>query len=404
MEVYLGRQPILDTNLETVAYELLYRSGSSVNAFTEVEGSQASSQVLYNLFYGIGPEEVTGGKKAFINFTKELLVTDIVTALDPRHVVIEILEDVIIDRTLIEACRELVKHSFTLALDDFILKEGVEELLRLASIVKIDWLADPYEKIVEICETVRPYGVELLAEKIEAREKFDQALELGCNYFQGYFFAKPIILQNKDIYASHWSWLKIMRAIQRPEFNLQEVNDIITSDVALSYKLLMLVNSAAFARQKEISSIRQALVILGEKEVRRWLTLLLMSNLCEDKPQELMVTAVVRARFGELLAKATGRYDLMAKVFLAGVLSLLNTMMGRPLKELLAELPLDPAIPQVLLQKEGVLAPYVYLVLAYEKGNEQVIEKCAGHLKLDYAEIRDCYLEAIKWTDTFLGS
>ncbi len=402
MEVYLGRQPILDREMETVAYELLYRSGGETNQFSGVDGSKASGQVLYNLFYGMGPEEVTGGRKAFINFTRSLLLSDAVYLLDPGKVVIEVLEDVRIDEKLVEACKKMVQKGFVLALDDFVLQEGIEDLLEIASVVKLDWMADPYEKLKGLVKTLEPYGVELLAEKIESRDEFHKALDLGCVYFQGYFFQRPVIIQRNDVPVSSWSSLRLLGTVQKPELELNELGEIIASDPPLSYKLLKLVNSAAFRRSKAIESIQQALVILGDKEIKRWITLLLMAEMSQDQPRELIVTAVSRGRMAELLAQESGHGEHGSGAFLCGMLSLLNAMMGRPLAELLSDLPLHSSVKEALLEKKGPLAPYLFLAVAYERGNEKVIEQCARVLKLPHKEIGRLFMEAFQWTSSFL--
>ncbi len=402
MQIFLGRQPIFDHKKKTVAYELLYRSGGSRNAFPDMDGDKATTQVLYNLLYGMGVQEVTGGKMAFVNMTRGLLISGIAKNLDPNRVVIEILENVTIDDMVVRACEELREMGFRLALDDFIVQEGVERLLPLASVVKLDFMADSIERLQEIADMLGKYDVELLAEKIETEEEFNRAVKLGCLYFQGYFFAKPVILQRQELPPATWSHLKIMGAIQRPELEVDEMTEIISSDPSLTYKLLQLVNSAAFAFETEVSSIQQALVILGEKELRRWLTFVILNSIRGDKPQEIMVLACTRGRFAELLALANNRDDLAPTLFLTGLLSMLGVIMGRPIKELLAELPLDKAISQALLERKGPVAPYYYLVYSYERGMMDVVSRLAEALRLEESKIGECYIEAVKWTDTFL--
>jgi EAL and modified HD-GYP domain-containing signal transduction protein len=279
----------------------------------------------------------------------------------------------------------------------------VERLLPLAWVVKLDFMADPLERLREIVEMLRPYGVELLAEKVETEADFRAGLELGCRYFQGYFFAKPVIIQREELPPATWSQLRIMGAIQRPEIEVDEMARIIATDPALTYKLLQLVNSAAFGLERKVSSIQQALVILGERELRRWLTFVILSSLSGDRPKEVMVLACTRGRFAELLAGLKGRQDMAPSLFLTGLLSMLGVIVGRPLKELLADLPLDPAIGEALLEGKGPLAPYYYLGLAYEQGKMSAVYRLVDLLELDVQQVGECYIEAVKWADTFLA-
>ena len=400
MKLFIGRQPILDSAKNTIAYELLYRSGKTTNFCPEIDGSEATSRVLYNLYFGMGIREITRGKKAFVNFNRDLLLADVPKNLKPKDIVIEILEGQKIDQALLYSCKTLKHSGFKLALDDFILNRKTEALLPLASIVKIDWRQTPLSEIKKLCKTLESYGVDLLAEKVETLDDFQRAKELGFRFFQGYFFAKPVILESKEIPVSHWSWLKIFSALQRPDLDFNEVTEIILKDPALSYKLLRIVNSAYFGLSQKVSSIQQTIVLLGEQEVRKWLSLLLLTRISDDKPRELMVTACIRGRLGEMVAQHTNHSELAPSVFLMGILSLLDAIMGRPLKELLAELPLNKNITLALLEKKGPLAPFYFLVRGYEYANKRIITKCAKVLKLDEETLAKCYLNAIQWADT----
>ncbi len=402
-QIFLGRQPIFDTEKRTVAYELLYRSGTGANAFDGLDGDRATTQVLYNLLYGMGVQEVTGGRLAFVNMTRGLLLSGLAKNLDPESVVIEVLENVTIDDQVVRACQELTEMGFKLALDDFIVQEGVERLLPLAWVVKLDFMADPLDKLRDVAAMLHRYDVELLAEKIEDQETFQAGVDLGCRYFQGYFFAKPVIIQRNELPPTAWSQLRIMGALQRPEVEVEEMTRIIATDPGLTYKLLQLVNSAAFGLERKVSSIQQALVILGEKELRRWLTFVILNSLRGDRPKEIMVLACTRGRFGELLATRKGETAKAPSLFLTGLLSMLGVIMGRPLKELLAELPLDPSIGEALLKGRGPLAPYYYLAYAYEQGKMGVVSRLADSLEFDLEEVGECYIEAVKWTDSFLS-
>ena len=399
MKLYLGRQPILDLKQKTVGYEILYRSDSARNFFDNTDPTVATSRVLYNLFLGFTPKEITGGKRAFINFNRELLTSQVLALLDPMEVVIELLEGQEVDEELIRQCILLRKAGFSLALDDVDLRDHSDRLFPLASVVKVDWRTTPAQERGEIVELARRHKVALLAEKVETAQEFQEALEMGFRYFQGYFFARPTILEKDEIPMAHWSWLKVFSVLQRPELDFKEVADIAKKDPTLSYKLLKIVNSAYMGLQREVSSIEQAVVLLGEREIRRWLSLVLLAGISQKRPSELMVTACVRGRLAERVAETVGQGELAPAAFLMGVLSLLDAIMGRPLEELLASLPLDPAIPKAILEQRGILAPYYFLVRGYEYANEKIVTTCSRHLEIDPQILARCYLEAIQWTD-----
>jgi EAL and modified HD-GYP domain-containing signal transduction protein len=402
MDIYIGRQPILNVKQGTIAYELLYRSGEK-NAFPGMDGTAATSNLINNAFYSMDTDEIGGGKHLFVNFTRELILSGPPPMLDPNKVVIEILEDVLVDEALIQALKALAHKGFKLALDDFVLNEASRPLIPLADIIKMDWRASSKEETGRIIDAARQAktgrNIKLLAEKIETGEEFRQALNLGFTYFQGYFFARPSVLKGKDLTPSAWSVLRLMTAVQGNHLDINEISDIITKDPALCYKLLKVVNVAAVGLRQPVSSVKQAIVLLGEIEIRRWISVLLLAHLSADKPTELMKTACVRASFGERLAKAAGQADLASNAFFMGLFSLMDAVLGKPIEEILKPLPVAPAVSRALIDNKGPLAPYLELVLAYEEGHLNDMARPAGILKIDDETVVRCYLEAVKWAD-----
>ena len=263
MEVYVARQPVLDKNKRTFGYELLFRGGMT-NVFPEIDGDRATSELLSNSFFSIGIEKITGGKKALINFTEELLIRRLPLMFPRDKIMVEVLEDVEPGREVIEACRELVEKGYKMVLDDFFYKPELEPLIALAKIIKVDFIAMPLSEIRNLVVRFAGNGVALLAEKVETHEEFQQALEMGFEYFQGYFFSKPQILKGKDISPSRLTLLQIIAEANKPGFSFDELEKLIRQDVSISYKLLRYINSAYFRRAQEISSMRQAIVLLGD--------------------------------------------------------------------------------------------------------------------------------------------
>ncbi len=401
-EIYLGRQPILNKGQETVAYELLYRS-SQENRFIEIDPAKATSSVIYNLFYGMGMDEVIGGKKAFINFSKELLLSDLASNLVPEKVVIEVLETVQVDDEVVNACKLLKKQGFWLALDDFIFQKRIDELLDIADIVKVDWMVTPNDKRKDLTDSLRKWNVKLLAEKVETKADFEEAIELGYELFQGYFFSRPSILQSKDIKPAKWTYLNLIKQMQSPDLEIVQIADTIKKDPAITYKLFKLINSAAFSFTKKISSVEQAIILMGEREIRRWLTLIILADICSGKPEELMVMACTRAMFGENVARKLHRDEDAPKIFLMGMLSLMNSMMDRPLKEIISNIPLDKNISSALMEGKGLFVPFLAMMLAYERANDDVLNKVSRRLNISLEEITMAYIDALQKANKIMG-
>lgn len=397
MDIFLGRQPILDTRRETVAYELLYRSSDRSNMFPEIDGDLATTSLLYNLFYEIGVMEVTGGKKAFVNFTRDLLLARIPDMLSPKEVVVEVLEDVDLDDDLLDVLARLVKRGFTLALDDFLYREGIEPLVSLASIVKVDWRANSPDEIRELGRILKAHEIKLLAEKVESMEEFELAKRLGYDLFQGFFFARPAILKGKGLPTNVYNWLEILSALQQPELDFDQVEGIIKKNPSLSYQLLKVINSARYGLVRTISSIRQAVVLLGEREIRKWLSLLVVARMGTGGPDETLMSACIRARFGELVARELEGDETAEIVFFMGLLSLLDAMVGMSMEELLSPLPLDDRIVQALLRNEGPLAPYLDIVKAYERADEEALQRMSGSFGMGMDRLSALYIEALQW-------
>lgn len=396
MDIYLGRQPILNRDKKTVAYELLYRSGPE-NAFPAIDSTAATTKLLHHLFTTLGLKEISHNKKVFINFNKELLTSEL-PELGYKNVVIEVLEDVVVDPVLIEACKNLNRKGFTLALDDFVMSEEISPLLSLASIIKFDWMATPREQITDICSRLKRYNHVLLAEKIETEDDFNQALDMGFQLFQGYFFSKPKIIQGKALSSAGLSRMQMLQVINNPESEFDEISDIISKDVALVYKLMKIINSAVYNMSKPVSSVQNAVVLLGLAEIRKWFSVLLLSEMSEDSPKELMNLAFSRAMFAEKLAMNNGREDLKNEAFLTGLFSLLDAMLKRPISELVANLPVSESILEALLKQQGDIYPYLALSKAYEKHEVKKIEKILNETGMDSSLVSLCFLDSITET------
>jgi len=296
----------------------------------------------------------------------------------------------------------LAQRGFVLALDDFVFDGSFDELLDLATIVKVDWRAVQGQDMKRLLDSISRHNLALLAEKIETEEEFQRAKELGFVLFQGYFFAKPIVITGKALQPAMVSLLKLMVELNRPEMDMRVIARLIQNDPALCFKFLKIINSAAFGLRTTVSSVEQAIAFIGEKEVRRWLSIFLSSRLSADRPSELMVSACLRAKTCENLVKVLNRNELASTVFFMGILSFMDAMLGKPLNEILEELPVVDEIKESLLQGKGELRPFMNVVLALEQHDETTIASMAQQLQVPVSTLSQCYLDAMAWVNSYV--
>jgi c-di-GMP-related signal transduction protein len=401
MEVFVARQAIFDRRLKVYGYELLFRSCRECNSAGTAD-SAASLQVITNSFFSIGMERLLAGTRAFINFPQDLLADERIFSLPANNTVIEILETVRPEPAVIDACRVLREKGYVLALDDFSHLKGWDRLANLVSIIKVDFRATTEEQQQALVERYAGRGICMLAEKIETQEEFKRACGMGYHYFQGYFFARPVIVSRREIPGSKLGYLKILQEIHRPELELFALEALIQREISLASKLLRYINSPIFGWVNPVHSIRQALALLGEQEIRNWVSLSALPTLASDKPDELIRTALLRARFSELLAPWAGIAHRKADLFLIGLFSLLDAMLDRPLAEILDEMRLGGDIAEALLgtaPPDQPLAGVYELVRQYETGGWTALAQIASRFRVPTEIIVDLYLEAVSWSD-----
>ncbi len=399
MKIFLARQPIFDASLRVYGYELLHRS-SEAGSFDCADSNAASLGVLANTLLTLGLENVLRGRLGFINFTRDLLLNEVALLMPPDSLVVEILESVEPDEQVIAACRKLRSRHYRLALDDFGPNALGEPLVEFASVLKVDFRASPESERREIVRRFGRPGLRMLAEKVETQEEVEWARREGFDYFQGYFFARPVILAQQEIPSFKVNLLRILSELYSVDFDFGRVESLIKQELPLCYRLLRYVNSAAFGSRSPIVSIRQALVLLGENEVRRWFTVAALPVLASDKPDELVETAMLRARFCELLAPSAGLSHRTSDAFLVGMFSLLDAMVGRPLDELLNELCLAGDVRGALLTEHdeaNPLAVIYRLVVACERAKWEEVQGLAERFGSSQDSVSDLYLQAIRW-------
>ncbi len=400
MEIYVARQPIFDKNKKIHAYELLFRDSMS-NFFPDVDANTATSNVLTNTFLSMGVDAVTGNKTAFVNFPQDLLLKRIPLVFSRDRLVVEVLEDVKPEIAVVEACREIAQKGFRLALDDFFYQEELEPLIQLADTIKFDFRLTPVEELPDIIRKLSACNIRLLAEKVETHEEFKRAVELGFRYFQGYFFNKPEILKGRGLPDSKLNLLAIMAEANKEEVAFGKLESIISRDVSISYKLMRYIDSAYFKRATEITSIKQAIVLLGENGIRRFLSLIAMAGLAADKPDELIRTSIIRAKFCELLGKSDSAETRPSELFMLGLFSLIDAIMDNSMEYLVENIPLPRNIKEALIHQEGEMYTYLKLAICYEKGDWPEISRLTRALNVDENRLPDDFMEALNWADSF---
>lgn len=396
MDVYIARQPIFDLHKKLFAYELLFRQTLGLN-LGELSGDRATTSLLSSTFLTEGVEKIAGNKPCFINFTKNLIVKEIAATFPTNKVIVEVLEDVPPTPEVLAACRSLSELGFTIALDDFVFAKELLPLIELANIVKIDYQLSTSDQIERTLHRLARFNLKYLAEKIETYDEMEHARKLGFHYFQGYFFARPESLRITEVASNKTSLLSLLAEVTKRQTTVTRLEKIIETDVALSYKLLRYINSAFFHLLKQVESIRQAIVYLGEREIRRFITLVLISELAADKPVELVRLSVVRARFCELLAEQCPLRPDGSELFLLGLFSLLDAILDAPMEQMMNKLPLSDAIREALLHNEGPYAPFLELVIAYERGQTEACLRSLMPLKISPEKVCDAYLEAVRF-------
>jgi len=392
---FVARQPIFDRSEQVVGYELLFRSG--LENYCTAEDPDAASLDVADNFLNSSARTLTAGRMAFINCTRQFLVNEYATLLPKDEAVIEILESIGPDAKVLAACQRLKDLGYTLALDDFVYAEKFQPFIDLANIIKIDFqLSGPSERQQAVAKFA-PLGIQLLAEKVETRAEFAEALGSGYDYFQGYFFCKPQIVPNRHIPAFKAHYLQLLEAIAKTELDRDEVVALIDCEVSLCYKLLRFLNSPLFGFLSEISSTGHALALLGDEDVRKWASIAAVLGLAGNKRNELVLTALARGRCCELLAFYRGAQRDGHSMFLLGVFSLMDALLDRPISEIISEIALPDVVRAALLGKPNRHRKILELVKAFEAGSWGEVSELAVALRQDASQLSASYLQAVAW-------
>jgi c-di-GMP-related signal transduction protein len=395
----VARQPILTGDEKVFGYELLFRDG--VDDYFHNPDPDAASRSTLSTSMLIGLDVLCDGRRAFINVTRDVLLKDYITLLPSSQTVVEILETVPPDDVVRAACQRLKEGGYQIALDDFTVDDPRESLTDLADIIKVDLRAIAPEQAAELVKRHGPWRCRMLAEKVETREEFVAAKKAGFVYFQGYFFRRPEMLSTHEIPANQLNYLRMWQAVARPELDIREVEQVIKGEASLCYRLLRYLNSAAFGFGTEIHSVRHALSLLGEREVRRWIRLVATLGAGQNKSSDLVLSALVRGRFCELLSPTVGAGD--SDLFLMGLLSVMDAILEIPMARVLENVPVDQESKAVLLGGASRLRPFYQLMLAQESGEWETARELAGQLHLSESDVAEKYWEAMQWARQVSG-
>lgn len=388
--VLLSRQPIYRADMSPFGYELLFRNSDADRATISNE-DEATAQVVVNTFMEMGLAQMVGEHQAFINVSKNFVLSNFCESLPPDRVVLELLEPDNVDPVLRKRLDYLRGHGYRFAVGDFALAEEFRPLLDFASIVKFDVINSPWHQVEKHLSALKRYPIAVAAERVETQEQFHFCRSVGFQYFQGYFFCRPEFIKSTRLPLSRLMTLRLIARLNNPNLNINELEEAIRQDLSLSYKLLRYVSSVAVATRGKIQSIRHAAVMTGIDRLKIWASLIMFSGI-EEKLRDVTQTAIVRARMCEKLAEAM-KSEQADRFFLVGMFSLLDTMLKTPLEEILSSLHLTPDIVNGILHNEGDFGVVLQCVLAYEKRDWDRV-RCGN---LDQETIREAYIKAMAW-------
>ena len=399
-QFFLGRQAIVGRRDELMAYELLFRT-SHTNTAVIADDVAASAAVIQYLFSGLGLGAALGGKRGFINVSEHLLLSDSIELLPPEKVVLEILETVPLTPEVISRCQALKAAGYALAFDDIThLTQTHIAMLPLIDVVKIDVLVMQPAEIATLVRILEPYDVKMLAEKIDTPEQYDTCMGLGFDLFQGYFFAKPVILTGRSIQPSSMVLLNLLSLLSA-DADIQEIEQVLKQSPDLTMHLLKMVNSAAFNLTRKISSVRNAVAMLGRIQLSRLIQIMLFSQHANSSAaaNPLLQTAVIRGHMMEGLADLLGYPALRHRAFMVGILSLAGALFQQPLAQLLTPLNLEATIQDALLHRAGQLGTMLQLIQASERPGDAATAQLITTLNLQNLDaFNRLHTEALSWS------
>ena len=402
MDIFVARQPVFTAKKKVFGYELLFRN-SLKNIFPEIDGNTATSNVLSNTFFSFGLNEILAGKPGLVNFTRDLIIEKTPLLFPKEHIIIEVLENIEPEPEEIEALTEFKQQGFKIALDDFVYDSKFDPMISFSSIIKFDILATPLETIAPIISDIQSnHKISLLAEKVETHQQFEQAQKMGFVLFQGYFFAKPEIFTKKDISPGQITKMKLINEAGQKDMNLAIIEGLIKKDLSVSFKLLKFINSAYFKRPTSINTIKDAMVFLGIDELKKFIHVVVISDLGENKPNELIRSSMIRARMCEQCGGMLKTNFSTEELFTIGLFSAMDAILDKPMADILIHVTFSDRIKGALLGRDKQYRLLHSLITSFEKGqwDHRLYKLMEGKKIIN--KLPDFYRDAVQMADSFL--
>jgi EAL and modified HD-GYP domain-containing signal transduction protein len=396
--IFIARQPIFDRNSIVSGYELLFR-GSRENRFTASDIEAAAATAIEQGTTAFGLDELVGDRVAWVNLTRGALLNEFYRVLPRGRTVIELLESVRPDHDVLDACLRLKAEGYRLALDDYTFDPAASPLLAMADLVKVDFRQTGKRADARAIRRLRDRGIYLLAEKVETIAEHREAIASGYDLFQGYYYCHPEMVETRDIPPSRITQLRFLAEVTRGDTSFERLEELFRQDVALTTRLLRYLNSAAFGWRHEIASLRHALALIGLEPLRKWATMMGFVSLGSDRPRELVVTSLSRAHFAEGLAPASGLREQGLELFLTGMLSLMDAIVGRPMREVLNGLAVPESVRVALTGGDHPVGSVLRMVTAYERGDWGTLEAARATCPVEDRDLNDAYRRSLRWAE-----
>ncbi len=399
MDLFIARQPIFTPQHKVFGYDLLFRSGPE-NVFPDVDPTYASARLLADSLLQLGLGDLTANTHAFIHFTLSLLLGPYATMLPPQNLIIEIPETVIVDRPVVQACMDLHAAGYRIALDNFRNAATHAGLLGHAALLKVNTLtvsASEQKAIIQRARALKPRVPQIIATKVETYAAHAAAVACGFDLFQGHYFAAPAMLHTTRLPEARLTYLTLLKEVSAKELNTRRVADVIAKDVTLTYKLLRYANSSFFALRRRITSVHECLLLLGDREIKRWASLLNLASVGSSKPTELVIDCAVRAHLCAALAEKAGLQAAADHCFLIGLFSLLEALLDQSFESIFAVLHVAPEVANTLQGVPGPLRDLYLTVVAYLQGNWPYVAGWTKNHNVSEALLPQLHRQALLW-------
>lgn len=401
----IGRQPILNRNEEILAYELLFRSSASLSSAALKTARHATSRVIMNTISGFGIQDILGTCRGYVNVDAEMLLSDSIELLPPESIGLELLESIVITPEIITRCRQLKARGFSLALDDHEYHADYEELYDgLIDIVKIDFISSPLELIYQMIEQFHKYPIQLLAEKVDSRHVYLRSRKQGFDLFQGYFFARPSLMQKRRMEDSAATFFKLLQQLNNDD-DILSIENTFKQSPALTYKLLLLVNSVAIGRREKIRTVRHAITLIGLLQLKRWVQLAVFADDgSQSNSSPLVEMVAVRAALMEELSKLypqfINNHYSSDEAFMVGTLSLLHDVYEVPIEKIISGINLSEDVRMALTYRDGVLGELLQIAMQIERVELDLAAECLAKRGIPLKSVLECQKKAFRWRET----